>query len=86
MPSHDHRASRVHEKFINIKLEAKLDDRASNVAMEKCKTYSRRDSHVVTHRSTNLPVHSLSSGERTGSSAACDLWPYVGDKDVQLYT
>ncbi|KAH9814279.1 6-aminohexanoate-dimer hydrolase, partial [Teratosphaeria destructans] len=34
-------------------------------------------SHVVTHRSTNPPVHSLSSGERTGSSVLCDLWPYV---------
>ncbi|KYG39636.1 hypothetical protein M433DRAFT_79699, partial [Acidomyces richmondensis BFW] len=35
------------------------------------------DSHVVTHRSTNPPVHSLSTGERTGSSVLCDLWPYV---------
>lgn len=34
----------------------------------KSKTYNSRYSHVVTHRSTNLPVTSLSSGERTGSS------------------
>ena len=45
--------------------------------LKQCKTYSRRDSHVVTHRSTNRPVRCLSSGERTGSSVFTDLWPYV---------
>ncbi|KXL44866.1 hypothetical protein M433DRAFT_67868, partial [Acidomyces richmondensis BFW] len=44
---------------------------------KRSKTYSSGDSHVVTHRSTNPPVHSLSTGERTGSSVLCDLWPYV---------
>ncbi|KAF1819456.1 uncharacterized protein K489DRAFT_66948 [Dissoconium aciculare CBS 342.82] len=33
------------------------------------KTYSTRDSHVVTHRSTNLAVSHLNMGERTGSLA-----------------
>ncbi|KAF2861694.1 hypothetical protein K470DRAFT_285102 [Piedraia hortae CBS 480.64] len=42
---------------------------------KKNKTYSSGDSHVVTHRSTNPPVCSLSSGERTGSSVLCNLWP-----------
>ncbi|KAH0352199.1 hypothetical protein KCU83_g4009, partial [Aureobasidium melanogenum] len=32
----------------------------------KCKTYSSRDSHVVTHRSTNLPFNCLCMAERTG--------------------
>ena len=45
------------------------------------KTYSRRDSHVVTHRSTSLPVRSLYMGERTGSLAFCVLWPYVIGKE-----
>ncbi|KAG9512608.1 hypothetical protein KCV07_g9344, partial [Aureobasidium melanogenum] len=33
---------------------------------QKCKTYSSRDSHVVTHRSTNLPFNCLCMAERTG--------------------
>ncbi|KAH0375531.1 hypothetical protein KCU92_g10149, partial [Aureobasidium melanogenum] len=32
----------------------------------KSKTYSSRDSHVVTHRSTNLPFNCLCMAERTG--------------------
>ncbi|KEQ83820.1 hypothetical protein M438DRAFT_274682 [Aureobasidium pullulans EXF-150] len=32
----------------------------------KWKTYSSRDSHVVTHRSTNLPFNCLCMAERTG--------------------
>ncbi|KAG9663279.1 hypothetical protein KCU64_g1432, partial [Aureobasidium melanogenum] len=32
----------------------------------KTKTYSSRDSHVVTHRSTNLPFNCLCMAERTG--------------------
>ncbi|KAH0284243.1 hypothetical protein KCU62_g8452, partial [Aureobasidium sp. EXF-3399] len=40
-----------------------------DVAMNKkqdAKTYSSRDSHVVTHRSTNLPFNCLCMAERTG--------------------
>ncbi|KEQ89764.1 hypothetical protein M438DRAFT_13897 [Aureobasidium pullulans EXF-150] len=33
---------------------------------KRCKTYSSRDSHVVTHRSTNLPFNCLCMAERTG--------------------
>ncbi|KAG9656425.1 alpha-1,2-mannosidase, partial [Aureobasidium melanogenum] len=33
---------------------------------KKHKTYSSRDSHVVTHRSTNLPFNCLCMAERTG--------------------
>ncbi|KAG9575219.1 hypothetical protein KCU77_g15307, partial [Aureobasidium melanogenum] len=33
---------------------------------KKRKTYSSRDSHVVTHRSTNLPFNCLCMAERTG--------------------
>ncbi|KAG9734000.1 hypothetical protein KCU73_g10895, partial [Aureobasidium melanogenum] len=36
------------------------------VADRNCKTYSSRDSHVVTHRSTNLPFNCLCMAERTG--------------------
>ncbi|KAH0344474.1 hypothetical protein KCU83_g8357, partial [Aureobasidium melanogenum] len=34
--------------------------------LRRCKTYSSRDSHVVTHRSTNLPFNCLCMAERTG--------------------
>ncbi|KAH0165123.1 S-adenosyl-L-methionine-dependent methyltransferase, partial [Aureobasidium melanogenum] len=34
--------------------------------LSKSKTYSSRDSHVVTHRSTNLPFNCLCMAERTG--------------------
>ncbi|KAG9992638.1 hypothetical protein KCU78_g19292, partial [Aureobasidium melanogenum] len=37
-----------------------------NLARKACKTYSSRDSHVVTHRSTNLPFNCLCMAERTG--------------------
>jgi hypothetical protein len=34
---------------------------------------------VVTHLTTNPPVHCLSTAERTGSSIFSVLWSYVGD-------
>ncbi|RPA71809.1 hypothetical protein BJ508DRAFT_344023 [Ascobolus immersus RN42] len=43
------------------------------------KTYSTKDSRVVTHRSTNLAIRSLTMGERTGSRIFFNLWPYVTD-------
>ena len=43
----------------------------------KNKTYSSGYSHVVTHRSTNPPIRSLSMPERTGWPVLYDLWPYV---------
>ncbi|KEQ94496.1 hypothetical protein AUEXF2481DRAFT_279604 [Aureobasidium subglaciale EXF-2481] len=36
------------------------------IANKQNKTYSSRDSHVVTHRSTNLPFNCLCMAERTG--------------------
>ncbi|OCK80633.1 hypothetical protein K432DRAFT_297280, partial [Lepidopterella palustris CBS 459.81] len=41
------------------------------------KTYSSRDSPLVTHANTNLPICSLNIGERTGPVVFCNLWPYV---------
>ena len=41
------------------------------------KTYSTRDSPVVTHPSTSLAIVCLSRGERTGSRVLRRLWPYV---------
>jgi hypothetical protein len=46
---------------------------------KKRKTYSSRDSHVVTHRSTNLPFNCLCMAERTGCPVFSWLWPYVLD-------
>ncbi|RPA75933.1 hypothetical protein BJ508DRAFT_214046, partial [Ascobolus immersus RN42] len=51
------------------------------------KTYSTKDSRVVTHRSTNLAIRSLTMGERTGSRIFFNLWPYVTVPLLQaLYT
>ncbi|KAJ5568844.1 hypothetical protein N7450_011330, partial [Penicillium hetheringtonii] len=36
-----------------------------------------RDSHVVTHHTTNLPACGLSTAERTGSPVLHTLWSYV---------
>ena len=44
---------------------------------KKAKTYSRRDSPVVTDLSTNLPIRGLIQDERTGIHALLCLWPYV---------
>ena len=41
------------------------------------KTYNSGDSLVVTHLTTNPPVHCLSTAERTGSSIFSVLWSYV---------
>ena len=45
--------------------------------MTKTKTYNSRDSHVVTHHTTNLPACGLSTAERTGSPVLHTLWSYV---------
>src|SRR5271163_1166444 len=41
---------------------------------KKCKTINSRYSLVVTHPTTNLPAHGLSTAERTGSPAFHVLW------------
>ncbi|RPA86701.1 hypothetical protein BJ508DRAFT_203906, partial [Ascobolus immersus RN42] len=41
------------------------------------KTYNTEGSCVVTHRSTNSAIRSLTMGERTGSRIPFNLWPYV---------
>ncbi|EMC97812.1 hypothetical protein BAUCODRAFT_404627 [Baudoinia panamericana UAMH 10762] len=61
----------------STKLQAREKLPKVRTETRKSKTYSSGYSHVVTHRSTNPPVRSLSTGERTGSSILCDLWPYV---------
>ncbi|KAJ5975639.1 hypothetical protein N7481_009346 [Penicillium waksmanii] len=42
-----------------------------------------RDSHVVTHHTTNLPACGLSTAERTGSPVLHTLWSYVLDISVK---
>ena len=49
---------------------------------KKNKTYSRRDSLVVTDPTTSLPINSLCMAERTGCPVVCCLWPYV--KEIPL--
>ena len=43
----------------------------------KKKTYNSGDSLVVTHLTTNPPVHCLYMAERTGSLVFNVLWSYV---------
>jgi hypothetical protein len=50
----------LHANESNVEKDV-IDDR-----QKRCKTYSSRDSHVVTHRSTNLPFNCLCMAERTG--------------------
>jgi hypothetical protein len=72
-----HRCSREHicrlvgGQFTQVTHHGKAHDAA------KTKTYSSRDSLLVTHAITNLPIHSLDMTEQTGSLAFCDLWLYV---------
>jgi hypothetical protein len=51
-------------------------------AKQKTKTYNSGYSPVVTHLTTNPPVHCLSSAERTGSSVLSVLWSYVKENGV----
>ena len=44
---------------------------------KKPKTYNSGDSLVVTHLTTNPPVHCLYMAERTGSLVFSVLWSYV---------
>ena len=46
---------------------------------KKSKTYNSGYSPVVTHLTTNPPVHRLSTAERTGSAVSDVLWSYVKD-------
>jgi hypothetical protein len=47
------------------------------VAKRWAKTYNSGDSLVVTHLTTNPPVHCLYMAERTGSLIFSVLWSYV---------
>jgi hypothetical protein len=44
------------------------------------KTYNSGDSLVVTHLTTNPPVHCLYMAERTGSLIFSVLWSYVEER------
>ncbi|KAF2030936.1 hypothetical protein EK21DRAFT_64273, partial [Setomelanomma holmii] len=49
------------------------------------KTYNSGYSPVVTHLTTNPPVTSLSTAERTGSASFSNLWSYVEGLLFNLY-
>jgi hypothetical protein len=50
--------------------------------IKNTKTYNSGYSPVVTHLTTNPPVHCLSTAERTGSSIFSVLWSYVEDSNA----
>ncbi|KAF2143334.1 uncharacterized protein K452DRAFT_169326 [Aplosporella prunicola CBS 121167] len=39
---------------------------------------------MVTHLTTNQPVHSLKMAERTGCLVFCDLWSYVLEEIIEM--
>ena len=47
---------------------------------ENPKTYNSRDSLMVTHSTTNLPIWCLCMAERTGCPFLTSLWSYVTAK------
>jgi hypothetical protein len=49
------------------------------------KTYDSRDSPVVTHLTTGLPVRCLNRAERTGSLVFNVLWSYVEGLRINLH-
>jgi hypothetical protein len=49
------------------------------------KTINSRYSLVVTHPTTNLPAHGLSTTERTGRPAFHVLWSIAEEFEVNLY-
>ncbi|KAG9561020.1 hypothetical protein KCU77_g18263, partial [Aureobasidium melanogenum] len=53
----------MYKRHVKIATERSCNDTKRR---SKRKTYSSRDSHVVTHRSTNLPFNCLCMAERTG--------------------
>ena len=52
-------------------------DSLSSASPQKAKAYSRRDSLVVSDRSTSLPNRGSVQDERTGIHALLCLGPYV---------
>jgi hypothetical protein len=52
-------------------------------AKRNVKTYNSGDSLVVTHLTTNPPVTSLSTAERTGSAIFSNLWSYVEEMETR---
>ena len=51
-----------------------------DMGKKKAKTYNSGDSLVVTHLTTNPPVHCLYMAERTGSLILSVLWSYVKER------
>jgi hypothetical protein len=51
----------------------------AKTVVQKCKTINSRYSLVVTHPTTNLPAHGLSTAERTGSPVFHVLWSIAKD-------
>ena len=57
-----------------IRRAQKIMSGSAEPLQKKCKTINSRYSLVVTHPTTNLPAHGLSTAERTGSPVFHVLW------------
>ena len=71
-------AIHVHDTM-ECRTGAKMDRPREECACKK--TYNSEDSLVVTHLTTNSPVHCLYMAERTGSLVFSVLWSYVVEMD-----
>ena len=60
-------------------------NREAKKTVQMPKTYNSGDSLVVTHLTTNPPVHCLYMAERTGSLIISVLWSYVQERGIKVY-
>ncbi|KAL6151886.1 hypothetical protein ACJQWK_10250 [Exserohilum turcicum] len=62
---------------VDVRASKDTPQKRSPRRKKKEKTYNSRDSPVVTHLTTNLPVTSLCIAERTRDTEFWYLWSYV---------
>ncbi|RMZ69992.1 PA domain-containing [Pyrenophora seminiperda CCB06] len=70
-------APQRHTSYSFLSVDIQKESVLSFVQRKEQKTYNSGDSPVVTHLTTNPPVHRLSTAERTGSAIVDVLWSYV---------
>ena len=68
-----------------IDLAKKWVSRLVDRWVKNAKTYNSRYSLVVTHPTTNLPAHGLSTAERTGSPVFHVLWSIARVEGFDVY-
>jgi hypothetical protein len=70
---------RLSARFLLRQSERCIDSLQTDTWCKNAKTINSRYSLVVTHPTTNLPAHGLSTAERTGSPVVHVLWSIAKD-------